>query len=111
MDKKEILEKSQTNKDNVGEMERNKINKSCWISLIVTGIIAVAFIITEGVLGHFSAIYAIASICFIWSAVFYALEFFIAKRPWQVLIGAVLEGLAAIFFIVRYILAACGVWW
>ena len=111
MDKKEILEKSQKDKDIVGEMERNKTNKCCWIALIVTGIIAVAFIIIEGALGHFSGIYAIASICFIWGAVFYALQFFLAKRPWQVLIGAVLEALAAIFFIVRYILAACGVWW
>lgn len=110
MDKNEILEKSQKSKDTVGEMERNKINKSSWVSLIVTAVVAIAFIITEGALGHFSAVYAIASICFVWAAVFYALQFFIAKRPWQVLIGAVLEALAGIFFIVRFILNVTGVW-
>lgn len=110
MDKNEILEKSQKSKDIVGEMERNKINKSSWISLIVTAVVAIAFIIAEGALGHFSAVYAIASICFIWAAVFYTLQFFLAKRPWQVLIGSVLEAMAGIFFIVRYILAVSGVW-
>ena len=110
MDKEEILEKSQKQKVVVGEMEQQKINKSSWISLVVACVIAVAFMIVEGALGHFSSVYAIASVCFVWAAVFYALQFFLAKRPWQVLIGAILEGLAGIFFIVRFVLDVTGVW-
>ena len=59
MEKKEILEKAQNKKDLVGEMERTKTNKSCFISLLVAGIIAVAFMVVEGIFGHFTAIYAI----------------------------------------------------
>lgn len=110
MEKNEILEKSQKQKDIVGEMERNKINKSSWISLIIACVIAIAFMVVEGALGHFSSVYAIAAICFAWAAVFYTLQFFMAKRPWQVLIGSILDGLAAIFFIVRFILNVTGVW-
>ena len=111
MDKKEILEKAQGSKDLVGEMEREKMSKSSFVSLLVAGIIAVAFCVVEGVFGHFTSIYAIATICFVWAGLFYALQFFMAKRPWQVLIGAVLDGMAAIFFLVRYILAVAGLWW
>ena len=111
MDKKEILEKAQDNKDLLGEMEREKMGKSSFVSLLVAGIIAVAFAIVEGIFGHFTAIYAIATICFVWAGVFYALQYFYAKRPWQVLIGAILDCMAAIFFLVRYILAVTGLWW
>ena len=111
MEKKEILEKAQNKKDLVGEMERTKTNMSCFISLLVAGIIAVAFMVVEGIFGHFTAIYAIATICFVWAGVFYTLQYFVAKMPWQVLIGSVLDVMAAIFFLVRYILAVSGLWW
>ena len=62
-------------------MERAKINKSCWIGNIVAVIVAVAFMVIEGTIGHFTAIYAIASICMIWASVFYFCQYFIAKRP------------------------------
>lgn len=110
MENKEVLEKAGKKKAVVGEMEKEKISKSSWISLVVVGVAAIALMIVEGVLKHFSAIYAIASLCFLWASVFYTLQFFLAKRPWQVLIGAILEGLAFAFFLVRYILCVTGVW-
>lgn len=110
MENKEVLEKAGKKKAVVGEMEKEKISKSSWISLVVVGVAAIALMIVEGTLKHFSAIYAIASLCFLWASVFYTLQFFLAKRPWQVLIGAILEGLAFVFFLVRYILCVTGVW-
>lgn len=50
MEKEEILESAQKKKDIVGEMERVKINKSNWIAIIITGIVAVAFMVVEGAL-------------------------------------------------------------
>lgn len=38
--KKEILEKAQSKKVYVGEMEKQKIDKSNWIAVIATGIVA-----------------------------------------------------------------------
>ena len=110
MDKKEVLEKASEKKALVGEYEKEKISKSIWISLLVAGIVAVGFIIVEGVLGHFAAVYAIASLCLLWASLFYTLQFFLAKRPAGVLIGSVLNGLAFLFFFVRYILCVTGVW-
>lgn len=107
MNKEEILEKAKK-KHPVGEMEEKKISKSIWIALIVAIVLAVAFLITEGYLGHFSAIFAIAAICFTWASIFYFCQYFVAKRPWQVLIGAVLEGLGAITMLVLYILLNLG---
>ncbi len=111
MNKAEILQKAQNQKAVVGEMEKEKLGKGAIISLVVAAVVAIAFTIVEGVFGHFTAIYAIATICFVWAGTFYILQYFYAKRPWQVLIGSVLEYLAAIFFIVRYILALTGIWW
>lgn len=111
MNKAEILQKAQSKKTVVGEMERGKLSKSALIALLTTGVVAVAFIIVEGIFAHFTAIYAIATICLVWAGTFYTLQYFCAKYPWQVLIGAVLEYLAAIYFTVRYILALTGIWW
>ena len=109
MEKEEILEKAQK-KHPVGEMEANKINKSSWIALIVSGIAAVAFMIVEGVLGHHPATLAIAFICFTWASVFYFCQYFVAKRHYVgILIGAVLEGLGAIAMLTLYILFNVGV--
>lgn len=110
MDKKEVLEKAGKKKALVGEMENSRTIKACWISLVVTAVAAVTFIIVEGALGHFSAVYAIACVCFLWAGVFYTLQFALAKRPWQVLIGSILDGLAFVFFLVRFILYITGVW-
>ena len=104
MKKEEILEKAGKKKAVVGEMEREKLGKSSFISLICAGVLAIVFMIVEGVLGHFTAIYALAAVCYTWASVFYFLQYFLAKRPWQVLIGAGLEGAAAIAMIVLYII-------
>ena len=104
MEREEILEKSSQTKNPVGEMEKTRISKSAVISLIVVAIFAIAFIIIEGLFGHLSSVYAIATLCYLWASVFYTLQYFLAKRPWPVLIGAVLEGLAGIYFMVRFIL-------
>lgn len=103
MEKEEILQKA-SNKHPVGEMEKKKINTSSWIALLVAGVLAVALMIVEGVLGHFTSIYALASVCYVWASVFYFLQYFIAKRPRAVLIGAILEGLAGIGMLVLFIL-------
>ena len=109
MERKEILEKVGNKKPIIGEMEKVKINKSCWIGNIVAVVLAVSLMITEGIFGHRSSIYAIASICFTWASVFYFCQYFIAKRPKAVLIGGILEGLGAIIFITLYCLTVCGV--
>lgn len=109
MEREEILERATKKKTFVGEMEKAKINKSNWISLVVAGIVAVTLMIIEGFLGHFTAIYALASVCFIWASVFYFCQYFIAKRPYGVLIGAILDSIGAITMITLYILFNIGV--
>ena len=89
----------------VGEMEKHFTNKGNWLSVIIAGIIAVAFMIVEGALGHYSAIYAIGAICYAWASSLYFCQYFMAKRPWQVLIGGILHGLAFITMVVVYIIS------
>ena len=109
MEKEEILEKARK-KHPVGEMEANKINKCCWIALIVAGIGAVVLMIVEGLLRHVSAIYALGFVCFSWASVFYFCQYFIAKRRYVgILIGGVFEGLGAITMLTLYILFNVGV--
>lgn len=109
MEKEEVLKKAQQKKAIVGEMEKAKINKSNWIANIVAVIIAVAFMIIEGAQAHFTALYAIATICFVWASVFYFCQYFVAKRPWQVLIGGVLCALGALIYLTFFILFSVGV--
>ena len=103
------MEKVQKKKVVVGEMEKEKINKSNWIAVVCACVVAVTFMIVEGLFGHFTSIYALATVCFVWASVFYFCQFFVAKRPWQVLIGAVLEAIGAITMITLYILFSIGV--
>lgn len=109
MEREEILEKASKKKVFVGEMEKAKINKSNWISVVCAQVVAVVFMIVEGCLGHFTAIYALAAVCFTWASVFYFCQFFIAKRPKGVLIGAILETIGAITMLTLYILYNVGV--
>ena len=109
MEREEILSKTQQKRVFVGEMEKNKIDKSMKIALLVAGILAVALMIVEYALGHATAGFAIQSLCYGWASVFYFCQYFIAKRPWQVLFGAVLHGLAAITMLVFFILRCVGV--
>lgn len=109
MEKEKILEKAKSKKAIVGEMEKVKINKSCWIANIVAVIVATALMITLGAMGVFTGLYAIASICFVWASVFYFCQYFLAKRPWQVLIGAVLDSIGAIIMMTFFILYSIGV--
>ena len=53
--------------------------------------------------------FAIAAICFCWASIFYFCQYFIAKRPWQVLIGAILEAIGSLIMITNFILANIGV--
>lgn len=71
MNKQEVLEKSQRKKAQVGEMKYTKIGKGNLIAIIVAGVLAIAFMIVEGVLGHFSTIYALGAVCYTWASVFY----------------------------------------
>lgn len=109
MEKEEILKKAESKKALVGEMEKEKVIKCNWIALLCTVFAAVAFIITFGIQGNFTALYAVAFICYLWASVFYFCQYFVAKRPWPVLIGAVLHGLAAITMLVFFILRCLGV--
>ena len=109
MEKEDILKKAQKKKDIVGEMERAKINKSNWIGNIIACVVAVALMITEGALGHYTSLYAIATVCFTWASVFYFCQYFIAKRPWPVLLGAILETIGACIMITLFILFNIGV--
>lgn len=108
MEKDEILEKAKK-KHPVGEMEEKKIGKSGFISTLVVGILAVAFMIVFGALGNFTALYVIGFLCFSWAATFYFLQYFLAKRPYGVLIGAILESIGAIVMFVFFILFQIGV--
>ena len=109
MEREEILNKTQQKKVLVGEMEKNKIDKSMKIALLVAGILAVALMIVEYALGHATAGFAIQSLCYGWASVFYFCQYFVAKRPWQVLIGAVLDGLAFVASITFFVLFCIGV--
>lgn len=109
MDKDEVLQKTKRKKVFVGEMEKQKIDKASWIGNICACAVAIIFMIVEGILGHHSSIFAIATICFTWASVFYFCQFFIAKRPYGVLIGAVLEGIGACIMITNYILYNLGI--
>ncbi len=109
MNREEVLEKAQSKKAVVGEMEQTKMNKGNWIAIIVGGVLAIAFMIVEGLFGHYSSIYAIACICYAWASVFYFCQYFVAKRPWPVLIGAVLHGLASVGMLTCFILSLTGV--
>lgn len=111
MENEEIQTKSTKNKPAlVGEFEHQRINKGNWIAIITAGAIAVVLMIVEGLLGHFSSIYAISSICYAWASILYFCQFFLAKRPWQVLIGAILHGLAFCAMLTLFILSSLQVW-
>lgn len=109
MEKEEILEKAKSKKVVVGEMEKQKINKSNWISVISACAVAIVFMVLEGAFKHKTSIFAIGAICFVWASVFYFCQYFIAKRPKAVLIGAILESLGACIMITNYILCLVGV--
>lgn len=111
MDNKEILEMVKKEKSaQVGEMEKQKTNKGNWIAVIIAGVMAVAFMIIEGALKHYTALFAIAAVCYAWACTIYLCQYFLAKRPWQVLIGAVLHGLACITMIVLFIISNIQAW-
>lgn len=109
MEKEEILEKSKK-KVYVGEMETQNIRKGNMISVLIAGIIAVAFIIIEGVLRHHTAQFAISAVVYAWASVFYFCQYFMAKRPWQVLIGAILYGIAFIAMIALFVVFCVKGW-
>lgn len=110
MEKEEIIEKAKRKKCLVGEMENAKIQKSNWIAVIVACIVAVAFCFSESIFARRPAYFAIMAIIFAWATTFYIGQFTLAKRPWQVLIGAVLYGLAFIAMIVLYVIANVKGW-
>ena len=109
MEREEILEKAQQKKVYVGELEKNKIDKSIKIALLSVGVLAVSLIIVEFALGHATAGFAIQSLCYCWASIFYFCQYFVAKRPWQVLIGAVLDGLAFVASMTFFVLFCVGI--
>ena len=109
MERNEVLEKAGKKKVYVGEMEKAKINKANWIGNISACVLAVLLMVAEGWQGQFTAVHALGAVCFTWASVFYFCQYFIAKRPWQVLIGAVLEALGALIMLTFYVLRSMGV--
>ena len=108
MDNKQALEVAGKKKAHVGEMESAKINKCCWIAVVVAGVLGLAFIIVESLLRHYSA-FAIGAIFYAWAGVFYFCQFFIAKRKYVgIIVGGSLHLLATITMIVLYVLFNVG---
>lgn len=104
MEKNEILEKAKAKKAYVGEMEKQKADLGIKLSLIFAGILAVLLICFECAQGHFSGGMALGAVCYCWASAQYFFQFFMAKRPWPVLIGAILHGLAFLACVVFYVL-------
>lgn len=109
MDKNEVLQKVAKKKALVGEMENAKINKCCWIGVIAAGVAALLLIVIEALQGHKAVCFGIGAVCFIWAAVFYYCQYFLAKRPVGILLGAIGETLGAAIMILNYVLATVGV--
>ena len=109
MEKEEILERVKNQKVIIGEMEKTKIDKSCWIANLVAVIIANVFAVILGIMKMFAGLYAVYLVCLIWASVFYFCQYFIAKRPWKILIGAVLCSIGAIIMVICFILFTIGV--
>ena len=110
MEREEILQKVSSKKAQIGEYENQKIAKSNWISVIVTGVIALAFICLFGALGLKSVCFAIGGICFSWATTFYFCQYFVAKRKHiGILLGAIGELFGALIMITNCILAIVGV--
>lgn len=110
MEREEILKKASSKKAQVGEYENQKIAKSNWISVIVTGIVALAFICLFGALGLKSVCFAIGGICFSWATTFYFCQYFIAQRKHiGILLGAIGELFGVLVMITNCILAIVGV--
>lgn len=109
MEKDEILKKASSKKALVGEMEKQKMDLGIKISLIFAGVLAIVFICLECAKQNYAAGLAIGSICYGWASMQYFFQFFMAKRPWPVLFGAVLHGLAFVACVVLYSLFSFGV--
>ena len=110
MDNKEILEIASGKKAVVGEYENQGISKSNWISVICTGIVAVAFIIVFACLNMKEVCFAIGAICFTWASVFYFCQYFVAGRRFAgILIGAILEAIGMITMTTLFALTVAGV--
>ena len=110
MDKDEALKKAQSKRAIIGEMEYSKIATSNWIAVISMGVVAVIFMIIEGILGHRDSIFALAAVCFTWASVFYFCQYFVAKRKrFGILLGAILEMIGALIMITNFILVNVGV--
>jgi hypothetical protein len=91
-------------------MEYSKISTSNWIAVISMGVVAVAFMIVEGILGHRDSIFALAAVCFTWASVFYFFQYFVAKRRhFGIMLGAILEMVGALIMIANFILVNLGV--
>lgn len=109
MTNREVLKKVQSKKALIGEMESKMISKCNWISVILTGIVAIAFIIVEASFGRKATCFLIGSIYFTWASAFYYCQYFLAKRPIGILLGGIGETVGALIMILNYVLTLCGV--
>lgn len=106
---KKVLENIQGEKSALDESEKSKISKACWIATIVSCGIAVILMIIEGVMGNYTSIYALGSVCFMWASVFYFCQYFIVRKSWPIMLGAILESLGAVIMMTFYILFSAGI--
>ena len=109
MEKEEILERVKNQKVIIGEMEKGKIDKSCWIANLVSVIFANVFAVILGIMKMFAGLCAVYSVCLIWASVFYFCQYFTAKKSWPILLGAVIYSIGAIIMVICFILFTIGV--
>jgi pheromone shutdown protein TraB len=108
MENKKDIKKAQKQEIAIIE-DKEKTYKACMMASIVACSLAVILMILEGVIGNYTSLYALASVCFMWGSVFGFCRYFLAKKQLTVLMCAIIGALGAITMIVLYILFSAGI--
>ena len=87
----------------------SKVHRHALIALLLAGIVAIALMIIEGALGHFTALFAIGFIAFFWASLFYFFQYNSLNKSKGVLVGAILELIGAAYMLTFYILFNLGI--
>ena len=109
MEKQEVLVCMQ-NKNVVSGGEDNlKIDKSCLIATVVACSVAIILMIIEGIMGNYTSLYALGSVCLLWAGVYHFCRYFLRKKKTIFILSGVLLSLGAIAMILLYILFSAGI--
>ena len=109
MEKQEVLVCMQNKKVTSRGEDSLKVDKSCLIATIVACSLAIVLMIIEGIMGNYTSLYALGSVCFIWTGVYQFCRYFLRNRNITLLITGVLFALGAIAMILLYILFSAGI--